>query len=180
MEDIRAAHGEVPRAHKQIYSGKTSLNMQTVSKIQPKTPAQEMVSKGKTPTPFSEAKKSKLEKSGVQILQMALKRLGIVSTAFELMELSGESTETLTVYGIYLAARAKGAQVQGIKVDITYLKDSSSGIHIVFFNDESFALLNSIKDDFIDLSTGVDESVQMTMEDFKQKWNGYVISLSKF
>lgn len=180
MEDIRVTHGEVPRAHKQIYSAKTSLNMQTVSKIQPKTPAPAVTARVNTPTPFTEAKRSRLEKSGVQILQMALKRLGIVSTAFELMELSGENSETLTVYGIYLAARAKGAQVQGIKVDLSYLKESSSGIHIVFFNDESFALLNSFKEELIDLSTGVDEVIQLSTEDFKQKWNGYVISLSKF
>ncbi len=180
MEDIRVAHGEVPRAHKQIYSARTTLSMQTVSKIQPKRQAQTDVSQGQTTASFSEVKKNRLEKSGVQILQMALKRLGIVSTAFELMELSGENSETLTVYGIYLAARAKGAQVQGIKVDLAYLKESSSGIHIVFFHDESFALLNSFKEDAVDLSTGVDESIQMNTEDFKKKWNGYVISLSKF
>ena len=181
MEDIRGrTHGSLPQAHKQIYSSRTTLSLETVSKIQPKSGTKTVSPRTPTPASVSEAPKNKLEKSGVQILQMALKQLGIVSTAFELMELSGENSETLTVYGIYLAARGKGAQVQGIKVDISYLKESTSGIHIVFFHDESFALLNSFKEDLIDLSIGFDQSIQLSKEDFMKKWNGYVISLSKF
>jgi hypothetical protein len=188
LEDIVLGHGEVSRTHKQIYQDNTSLNLSTVSKLQKKQ-AETTSVPSSTPPASSAAKSAPVEShaagedrlsgSGVQILQVALKRFGIVSSALELLELAGEGAEKLTVYGIYLAARAKGVQVQGIKVDMSYLHESSAKTHLVFFTDESFALLEKITDDSISLSFGMRETKEMPLQEFKGKWNGYVITLTK-
>lgn len=122
---------------------------------------------------------SKLEKSGVQILQIALKKLGITSSAFELLELAGEEEGKLTVYGIYLAARSKGAQVQGIKVEINYLNENKNNIILVFFRDETFALLSDINDNAVELVHGISNIQKISISEFKELWNGYIISISK-
>lgn len=189
LEDIQIGYGGVSKTHRSIYKDNTSLNLSTVSKLKTKLKSdipQSILKEEKIDAPKKESAKvstsgdSRVEKSGVQILQLALKKLGIVSAAFELLELAGEEADKLTVYGIYLAARAKGAQVQGIKVDLEYLYESQTGINLVFFHDESFALLNSIEKDSIELTLGVDQVKTYSIDEFKENWNGYVISISKF
>ncbi|MBN2143233.1 MAG: hypothetical protein JW774_01285, partial [Candidatus Aureabacteria bacterium] len=134
-------------------------------------------------TPQGEGGLKKLEDKmicmGFQVLQIALMKLGITSSAIELIELSGEDFNRLTVYGIYLAARAKGAQVQGIKVDFSYLLEPTKGIHLVFFNDESFAMLNSISGVEIELTHGLNQVKKISREEFMINWNGYIITLTK-
>ncbi len=185
MEDLTLGHGEVSRTHKQIYQDSTSLNLSTVSKLQGRTGTdigEGKTSKSHTPAGASArggASEEKLGKSGVQILQMALKRLNVTASALELLELAGENSERLTVYGIYLASRAKGVQVQGIKVDLSYLQEGSAKTHLVFFTDESFALMNKIAADKIELVFGLHDTMEWPLAEFKGKWNGYVITLSK-
>lgn len=196
LEEIQVGYKGISQTHKQIYSHDTSLKLSTMDKIKKtktgrpsgeekkseplqetiqRKPAEEEIS-----VPITEEVKGRIESPGVQILQMALKKLEIDSTSSELVELSGEESGKLTVYGIYLAARAKGAQVQGIKVDIDYLLDASTGIHLVFFQDESFALLHSIAENKVELVMGKNEIAEFSMSDFQQRWNGYVITFSKF
>jgi len=193
-EDNQFGFSGVSDAHKIIYSDKTSLNASTVLKIKNRKLQEEKKLKTAKNTTISPSKpkaekenikvqpgktQSKLEKSGAQILQLALKKIGITSSAFELIELSGENADKLSVYGIYLAVKAKGAQVQGIKVDFSYFKEHEDAVHLVFFHDDDFALLESSQDDIIELSQGLNNVFEMSQELFKEKWNGYVITISK-
>jgi len=193
-EDNQFGFSGVSDAHKIIYSDKTSLNASTVLKIKNRKLQEEKKNKKAKSTTISPSKpkadkehikveagkaQNKLEKSGAQILQLALKKIGITSSAFELIELSGENADKLSVYGIYLAVKAKGAQVQGIKVNFNYFKENKDSVHLVFFHDDDFALLESLQDNTIELSQGLNNVFDMSIELFKEKWNGYVITISK-
>jgi len=193
-EDNQFGFSGVSDAHKIIYSDKTSLNASTVLKIKNRKLQEEKKNKTAKSTTISPSKpkadkehikveaektQNKLEKSGAQILQLALKKIGITSSAFELIELSGENADKLSVYGIYLAVKAKGAQVQGIKVNFSYFKENEDSVHLVFFHDDDFALLESLQDNTIELSQGLNNVFDMSIELFKEKWNGYVITISK-
>lgn len=188
IENLQVGMGGVSQTHKIIYSAaSTSLKLSTVAKIQNKyatpPPAENIEPQKKEiieDTKTLATGQEKIEKSGVQVLQIALKKLGVTASAFELMELAGEETGKLTVYGIYLAARAKGVQVQGIKVDVDYLMESVDAIHLIFFHDETFALLNSINSENVLLTVGVNNVKTLSVTAFKEQWNGYVITISKF
>ncbi len=185
MEDLSLGQRKVSQTHKKIYQDSSSFNLFTVSKLQERSStespfvsayASKVGKSGSTTNP--QELKEKLGRSGVRILQMALKRLNVFASESELLELAGENTEKLTVYGIYLAARTKGVNVQGIKVDFIYLQEESAKTHLVFFTDESFALMNKIHSDNIEMTFGPDDILLLPITEFKKKWNGYVITLS--
>lgn len=200
LETVALKVGRVSKAHKAIYEDKTVFSNETVNRILQKesaaqeTPAPEAATPSvpageadvssppaapaaETPEPIS-ISDDRLQKSGVKILQMALVEMGITVSAFELLELAGEETERLTVYGIYLAARGKGVQVQGIKVELDYLRGGED-THLVFFQDESFALLRSISDTEVKLAFAPEKVSTFTIDNFMEQWNGYVVTLSK-
>lgn len=183
MEDLKLSHGEVSKTHKRIYKDKTSLNLDTMQKLKSQVApsvkdAEEVVKK------FEEIRQKQTETPavdpGLHILKMALEKLSIVTTVSELKELAVEESKKLTVYGIYLAARGKGVQVQGIKVNFSYLQENKDKVNLVFFHDESFALINEISDSGVSFNRVVEKIEEMPTDQFEKDWNGYVISLSKW
>ena len=111
---------------------------------------------------------------GINVLLSVLKKQGIKTMRDEIVELSGEGENKLSVYGIYLASRAKNVAVKGIKIDWSYLNDVKTSV-IVFFKDETFANLMAIKDKKVSLDFGMDKLVTISVDDFLLVWNEYVM-----
>jgi tetratricopeptide (TPR) repeat protein len=111
---------------------------------------------------------------GIAILLNVMKRSKVKAVRDEIVELSGEGEDKLSVYGIYLASRAKGLAVKGIKVDFKYLRELQNPV-IVFFHDETFAHVVNITEQALSLDFGIDKLFTVKHEDFFKIWNDYVM-----
>ncbi len=111
---------------------------------------------------------------GISVLLNIVKKQGVKTDRADIIELSGEGEDKLSVYGIYLASRAKGLAVKGIKIDWDYLMEVKTPV-IVFFKDETFGHLMNISEENIALDMGIEKLVRINQKDFMHIWNEYVM-----
>jgi len=114
------------------------------------------------------------EFNGAEVLINVMKKEGIETNSEEITDLSGETGKKLTVYGIYLASRAKGIAVKGVKIDYEYLKEIKSPV-IAFFKDETFANVVSVDEKKITLDYGIGRLITIPKSKFMEIWNEYVM-----
>lgn len=114
---------------------------------------------------------------GPEALYQACKLAGIQSTLQDLRELAGTGEKGTTMLGLAKAARAKGWDAQGLKVNYAYLQEMPMPV-IAWMNGDHFLLVTKAEGAVVDLFDPGKGDRKISRQEFSRMWSGYVLALA--
>ncbi|WP_370004862.1 C39 family peptidase [Methanothermobacter sp. KEPCO 2] len=114
---------------------------------------------------------------GPAALATVLQRLGVNTTEDELAGLAGTTEDGTTMQGLLEAARAKGMNATGMKLNISELTENMIAYTI---NDGTghYTVINGITNDTIKLADPSLGDIEMNIEEFAEIYSGYTLVIN--
>jgi len=114
---------------------------------------------------------------GPAALATVLQRLGVNTTEDELAGLAGTTEDGTTMQGLLEAARAKGMNATGMKLNISELTENMIAYTI---NDGTghYTVINEITNDTIKLADPSLGNIEMNIEEFAEIYSGYALVIN--
>jgi len=114
---------------------------------------------------------------GPAALATLLQRLGVNTTEDELAKLAGTTEDGTTMQGLVEAARAKGVNATGMKLNISELRENMIAYTI---NDGTghYTVINGITNDTVKLADPSLGNIEMNIEKFTEIYSGYALVIN--
>ncbi|MBC7118048.1 MAG: C39 family peptidase, partial [Methanobacteriaceae archaeon] len=114
---------------------------------------------------------------GPAALATLLRKLGINTTENELAALAGTTEEGTTMQGLLEAAKAKGVNMTGMKLNITELHENmiaytmSDGVG-------HYTLIREVNNETVKLADPTMGNIEMSLEGFQEIYTGYTLIIN--